>query len=901
MIKTQSSIIRSWGRVFAAMGLTLAACSSVRADYKSTVLADNPLAFYDMSYYVDLSGYTNYNDLTGNGNDGNATNTTAASGPSAFLPTAAYFTGNNSYADLSYGGNYSLLNFSGPISLETWCKPSSSGEFGDIIAKGYDSSTYDEITIRVNGPYGQSYHVSSGTQGLDGGSQATNWTYVVMSSDGTNTSLYINGGLVARTGDTSGAINFGDDWVIGDGSSAGGGRFFQGDITGTAIYNYGLTPAQVQKHYLLGMYGTTNVSPRNLTWSAVNNSGSWDTGASTNWINQANSQATVFDFGDNVLFDDTPGVPTTVTVNGAVNPTSVTINASANAYTIQGGSLTGTGPFVKTGSAPLTVDVPSGFQGPVIMGGGLTYAGNNCFDAAASLTISNGATMDLGGAGFSKPTPVTIAGFGTSGQGALISSYSDYPGENFAITMTGDTKFGGSARFDLANGSSVSGAHNLILDWSGGAGYSQWNSTIVGATVAGIFVTNASTLGTSGMDNSCQNPATLFTFEPGSQMIDYGGGFNGSVHAMAGVQVDLYTAPYPFNGSSWTFETNTSLVSYYGGGNNTFAGTITLNGVVHFVVGDHMMVYSNVVSGPGGFVLDYYNNGVQFYSANTYTGPTIIGSGGNSPEVVLTGNGSVSHSSLLFMGGNDSTVTRFDVSGRSDGTLTLAGGQTLQGIGAINGALVVSSTATISPAGTNTTIASSISPAGTPVAITTGANATGTIAVSGSVTLNGATVIKLNGSGVNDQISGASIAYSGTLNLQNISGSALAAGNSFQIFNAPSISGSFSGFSPSTPGAGLKWDFSNLNTTGFIGVVAVPQPNITTVSLSAGGSSLVLSGSGGADNATFYVLTSTNVGAPLMNWTRLSTNTFSATGTFNVTNAVSGGAQQQYYLIDQSQ
>jgi len=56
------------------------------------------------------------------------------------------------------------------------------------------------------------------------------------------------------------------------------------------------------------------------------------------------------------------------------------------------------------------------------------------------------------------------------------------------------------------------------------------------------------------------------------------------------------------------------------------------------------------------------------------------------------------NSSLIFFGGSDPTSTHLDATGRSDQTLTLASGQTLGGIGSVNGSLVVSSGATISPA-----------------------------------------------------------------------------------------------------------------------------------------------------------------------------------------------------------
>ena len=216
----------------------------------------------------------------------------------------------------------------------------------------------------------------------------------------------------------------------------------------------------------------------------------------------------------------------------------------------------------------------------------------------------------------------------------------------------------------------------------------------------------------------------------------------------------------------------------------------------------------------------------HWYSAasNTYRGPTIIGT---NMTLALTGNGSISDSSLIFFGGTSSTNVALDASGRPDKTLTLASGQTLSGVGRINGGLIVSAGATLLPAGTNITLG-----------ITSGTNNTGTISATGAIILNGTTDIKLNGSGTNDIVQSTSggITYGGTLNLANISGSPLAAGNSFQIFNATSYSGSFANITPATPGAGRAWDTNQLNN-GMVSVVAgASQPVISSAQLSGGNS-----------------------------------------------------------------
>ncbi len=985
-MKTPSLSSCFFGTLLAIACFALSMTSAHASSYQSIVLGDNPLAFYALNPAVDGTGTAP--DLTGNGNDGVIAGTlSAGAGPSSYITNAAYFDGGEAI-DLSQGSNPALLNFTGPITIEAWVQPSSTTEFADAVAKGYDASTYQEIVLRVNGPYGQNYYASSGSIGINGGAQATNWTYMVMSSDGTNNTLYENGIVVAQSPDTNGSVEFNDDWVIGDGSSAGATRTWNGGISEVAIYNHGLTPAQVLNHYYYGLLnssagasvpiinvqpqsqqsfvggsvtfsvvtvsalpatnqwyegatplagqtgasltlnnlqltnagsysvvignanGTTNsvsvtlsvAVPNHLQWTPNGNNGQWDVDTSANWLNLSNDTQTVFNQGDNVLFDDTPGVPTSVTVNGTVSPSFITVNTSTNSFDISSGTISGSGSLLKEGTSPLIITSAGSFTGTATIGGGSLYASNSLMSISA-ITVSNGATLDFGGGSLSSIKPVSVGGTGLNGEGALYNSYADYPSELLNITLTADTLFSGSARWDLTSGSEINGPYNLTLDWSGAGGYGQWNAVSIAADVPQISVTNASSLGMTAMDTSCQNPATLFNISANGQLVLYSGGFNGSVnlyngaklivysanvnlagsaiHVYDGATMYLYAQGIAMTGNNLIFENGASLQTYYNGGNNPIDNQVTLNGVAHLVLGDHSETFSGVISGAGGFVLDYYNNDMVLSASNTYTGPTIIGSSGNTPQVALSGNGSISQSSLIFFGGSNPTVGHIDASGRPDQTLTLANGQTLEGVGGITGNFVLDSGAFLSPGGTNTTIG-----------ITTGANPTGEIAASGNVTLDGTTVIKLDGT-TNDVVqAGGSLTYGGALNLANISGTPLAVGNSFQIFNAATYSGSFGGITPPTPGPGLSWNTSQLSS-GVISVSASSGPVISSTSLS--GANLVFSGSGGTAGGTYYVLSATNLltGA----WNPISTNTFDASGNFSVTNPIVSGVPQAFYMI----
>ena len=192
-----------------------------------------------------------------------------------------------------------------------------------------------------------------------------------------------------------------------------------------------------------------------------------------------------------------------------------------------------------------------------------------------------------------------------------------------------------------------------------------------------------------------------------------------------------------------------------------------------------------------------------------------------------------------------------------------------------------------------------MSPSGTTAALGVnwgGTNAVGAIAASANITLNGTTVIKLDGSGTNDMVqAAANITYGGTLNLVNIAAHRWRLETASTSSVRRAISGSFASITPATPGAGLAWNTNQLGS-GIVNVVTAPsQPMIGSTKVSGG--NLIFSGTGGTAFGTYYVLTSTNLATPLANWTPLSTNSFDGSGNFSVTNAINPGNPRQFYLL----
>jgi autotransporter-associated beta strand protein len=172
---------------------------------------------------------------------------------------------------------------------------------------------------------------------------------------------------------------------------------------------------------------------------------------------------------------------------------------------------------------------------------------------------------------------------------------------------------------------------------------------------------------------------------------------------------------------------------------------------------------------------------VKFTAANTYPGGTTVANG------TLLVNGSL-----------------------ASGAVTVQGGATLGGTGTINGPVTVQGGGALSP----------------------GASI-GTLTINGNLTLAGNLVVEINKSlsPSNDFVSVSGVltnAGRGILTVSN-SGPALAAGDTFRLFNKALPNAGALILSPAAPGAGLVW-VNNLAVDGTLGVapVATTPVSLTT-------------------------------------------------------------------------
>jgi hypothetical protein len=175
-------------------------------------------------------------------------------------------------------------------------------------------------------------------------------------------------------------------------------------------------------------------------------------------------------------------------------------------------------------------------------------------------------------------------------------------------------------------------------------------------------------------------------------------------------------------------------------------------------------------------------------------------------------------------------------------------------------------------------------------------NGTNSLTIGNNLTLNAGSTTTLqiqhsppNNSSVN---AGNNLVFGGTLIVTNLGG-ALTNGDSFALFHAANYANNFNSLTLPPLATNLVWNTNLLAASGTLSVAAYLPPTISQFSVA--GTNLVISGSGGIPAGNYYVLTATNLAAPV--WTTIATNQFDGDGNFILTNAISSGSAQMYFRI----
>jgi autotransporter-associated beta strand protein len=254
-------------------------------------------------------------------------------------------------------------------------------------------------------------------------------------------------------------------------------------------------------------------------------------------------------------------------------------------------------------------------------------------------------------------------------------------------------------------------------------------------------------------------------------------------------------------------------------GTNTMAGNLTSGGS-----GGRYTIESEsglLTLGSSGTLLTFNTTDPQTYTFEGSGSILVLGviaDGTNGSDDITSiekdGTGGMTLGAInTYSGSTLVTGGDLNVNGTiGSGAVTVSGG-TLSGTGIIGGPVNVEAAGTFAP--------------GAPL---------GTLTLNNTLALAGNTSIAVNSSGASSKVVGlTSVAYGGTLDVTNVSGT-LAAGATFQIFTAAAFTGNFSSIS-STPG--LSWSFSP--TSGILSLVSTIPTTPTNMTFSVSGGNLTLS------------------------------------------------------------
>ena len=233
--------------------------------------------------------------------------------------------------------------------------------------------------------------------------------------------------------------------------------------------------------------------------------------------------------------------------------------------------------------------------------------------------------------------------------------------------------------------------------------------------------------------------------------------------------------------------------------------TLTIANAIDSVFGNGTSSQSGLITGSVALHKKSVAD-LKFAGNNTYTGGTTITDG----AIVLAGNGTIGVGNLTLEGGS------LDIQAIYPGTYTMGASTTVRGEG------------TIISIGKVFEIAGTLSPGFSP----------GIISVSGNLTLASSAVSNFEIDGLTlgdyDRVNVSHlVTFGGTLNLST--GYSASLGDTVQIFNASSYSGSFSTITGTDLGGGLYWSFNASNGT----LTVIPEP-ATIALLTLGGMAMLL-------------------------------------------------------------
>lgn len=220
---------------------------------------------------------TTWTDLVGSGI--NATTTGSPTYDS--VAGALTFNGSSQYATIADNTN---LN-SQAITLEAWCKPTTTNQDGFIFEKGAVNTQYSMFFAAGQANNALFYFRTQGHGGAGSHdlwfSPTTyitpgNWTHIVSTYASGTKSIYVNGALVAQATGISGTIPTtatGSSIGVYGGASGSRGYYFKGSISLVRVYNRALSLAEVTQNFSVKGITFSDASVQSTTSESVTDKG----------------------------------------------------------------------------------------------------------------------------------------------------------------------------------------------------------------------------------------------------------------------------------------------------------------------------------------------------------------------------------------------------------------------------------------------------------------------------------------------------------------------------------------------------------------------------------------------------------------------------------------------------
>jgi fibronectin-binding autotransporter adhesin len=326
------------------------------------------------------------------------------------------------------------------------------------------------------------------------------------------------------------------------------------------------TPGQVNLSFVPG-------SPSaNLIWNKTGAAPQiWDIQNTKSFNNTTQSIATdVFFNGDNVTFDNSAGVQTSVSIpaNISLAPGSITVNSNTNNFSISSpgnGRITGSTSLIKSGSSTLTLATSNDYQGgTTINGNGKIIAldvGSTALTSATGtgqVTVGATATLQIGDG--------VTAGAGTV-LGPIHNNGSVLLNRPDLFTLT--TLIDGTGSVTLQGGSTA--------QVNGGLTYTG-DTSITNGTLQATVQNSLPAASTIVLANSPTSQLD-FNFQPQTVGALQGGGTNGgTVNASGNITLAGGAGTHNFSGSFNGSTSTTITVAGDNGLTQVLSGPITYSG-----------------------------------------------------------------------------------------------------------------------------------------------------------------------------------------------------------------------------------------------------------------------------------------------------------------------------------